>query len=884
MEQSVETLQKELQEARDTIEAIHRFYETERKLQYLYNDLLMGNCPSMIFLFNERMQLVVCSEACAPLLSAVRTSIWGEPFDNVFSANIKNGWVRATAEKAEEAIVLRRTHRYEDTIEVDVSAIYAQVLIAPIIDESDMCKGAILIINDVSELALTKRKAEAAATSKSNFLANMSHEIRTPMNAIKGLSELLTLTPLNPLQTNYVQNILRSSNSLISIINDILDFSKIDANRIEFVEGEYNPDQMIHELVNVISLKAEEKGLMLLVEVSPGLPSALYGDDIRVKQVITNLLSNAVKYTEEGYVYLRLYSKLIDGAFHLVCEVEDSGCGIKTEDQQKLFTAFSRVDLQKNKTVAGTGLGLAISRQLALAMNGSISFFSEYGKGSTFTFTVPQRVTDFSPIAKVDSPENMRVLLLGQELRVRSIARMLEELQVRADVCEDGARLGEFAGERYTHCIFDDSFPEQQVRRLRLKQRGCIFAALRSMRNALSLCDVHDTVLFAPLIVMDLTVFLNRGGEVGSKTADVAESKRLEECKLQDVTLLVVDDNEVNLMVSGEMLRSYGAQVECAQSGREALALCAAKQYDIIFLDHMMPEMDGIEVAHAIRSQEGPNRLTPLIVLTANVVNDMKEYYIENGMDDFIGKPTEFADLSKVLLKWLPSYKILLPTLAIENAPGKMEQKEYVALVQALDTFGMYVSQVIAELNGNYEEYFSRMAPAAEALKELVPELRRLLDEQEWDAFAAKAEDLQMLLYGVGARDCSKRAKNLSIAAKARNAGYIYEDFEPLMGNMYMLNKKLFVLAKMMQTGKMPQSLNNTGYLYRKLSDMGGEIGERKAAAVMETIDKLAGNSLDMELDLALKRIRKAVMNASFEEAEEEYGNLMMAFAGRLEE
>ncbi|MDR2898409.1 MAG: response regulator [Spirochaetaceae bacterium] len=525
---------------------------------------------------------------------------------------------------------------------------------------------------NVAELIETRERAEEAARSKSSFLANMSHEIRTPMNAVKGFSELLAITKMDDIQRNYVQNIINSANSLISIINDILDFSKIDARKVELIEGTYSLGELISEVSSSISFKGGSKDLAVFFDISPEMPSQLRGDDIRIKQVMVNLLSNAVKYTNKGFVQFTLRSRVQGERADIFCEVSDSGIGIKEEDIAQLFESFTRLDMHTNRSIKGTGLGLAISKQLVQAMGGAVTVRSEYGKGSAFGFSIPQQIVNPEPLAQVHKPGEKYVLLLGdkaqmQHLQMPHIQHMLESLKVpcllgsHKEIPEIRSSLS-----ACTHCIYDTDYTEADLSPLRERFPHCTFAALRDMQKALDIEDFRDVILFSPLLITDLAKYLNRekpnressASMDGLSLDDTAVIPR--DFTVRNTRLLIVDDNDINLMVCSEMLKTLGAEVICAESGGEALLIFGQQDFDIVFLDHMMPIMDGIETAakmRAMMSSLKPSEQTPLVCLTANVVSDMRDFYIQNGMDDFIGKPIEFADLERILYTWLPKEK-----------------------------------------------------------------------------------------------------------------------------------------------------------------------------------------------------------------------------------
>ncbi len=646
-------------------------------LHSLYNDLLLSHTPNMIFLFNEKLEYVIGSSACYRITRASGAELANRPLARVFSPAVDAGWVEKIADIHREVLGSLQAFRFHDTIEMgDGAAVNVHITISPMVDEEGVCRGTIMVVNDVSELFQARRIAEEAAKSKASFLANMSHEIRTPMNAIKGLSELLQLTPLNAMQKNYVKNIVGSANSLMIVINDVLDFSKIDANKLEFVSASYSIHKLLSELCGVVGLRAEQKGLDLFLEISPDVPSRLVGDENRVKQILLNLLSNAIKYTPAGRVMFRMSSRArTDGRVDLLCAVQDTGIGIKPEDATLIFNAFSRVDPRANRAIQGTGLGLAISKRLAEAMGGDITVSSVYGEGSVFTLAIPHGVEEAkAPLASVEGAGEVRVLLLGSSPRMMNAAVMLESLGVgSAFMDESGTDVGMLRklaqprtplpvcggpGAPYTHCIYPDIVPDRDLAALRERLPGCRFACLRSIFNSLQEPGRRDTMLFTPLLITDLAKFLNKGmlgtsGRLGAR--DTLVSVRL---RVRDATALVVDDNRINLLVCEKMLNLYGMEVKTASGGEEALELCRENTFDILFVDHMMPVMDGIELTAEIRGNPGPNRKTPIVALTANVINDMRSYYITCGMDDVVAKPIDIKEMVRVLQQWLPADKL----------------------------------------------------------------------------------------------------------------------------------------------------------------------------------------------------------------------------------
>ncbi len=426
-------------------------------------------------------------------------------------------------------------------------------------------KSVVVVIDDVTELnelrdartALdrirklnkeyekAKNEAVMANEAKSLFLSNMSHEIRTPINAVLGMNEMILRECRDEQLLTYAANIRSSGKTLLFLINDILDLSKIESGKMEIIEVEYEPAVLIMDLWNMIFLRAREKDLSIHFSLDETLPRVLYGDDVRIKQVVTNLLTNAVKYTPGGGIELYMaYERKGPEQICLIISVKDTGMGIKQEDMGKLFESFQRLDEEQNRHIEGTGLGMNITMSLLKLMDGEMKVESEYGKGSVFTVTIPQKIICDEPTGDFES-------IRSRQEQGRSEYRQAFEA------------------------------PEARV--------------------------------------------------------------------------LVVDDNTMNLTVFTSLLKRTRIQIDTAASGRACLELVKKQKYHIIFMDHMMPEMDGIETFHEIRKLEDfPNQDTPVIVLTANAVSGARGGYMKEGFADFLTKPIDGDVLEQTVAEYLP--------------------------------------------------------------------------------------------------------------------------------------------------------------------------------------------------------------------------------------
>lgn len=390
----------------------------------------------------------------------------------------------------------------------------------------------------------SKQKAILANEAKAKFLANMSHEIRTPINTVIGMNEMILRENKDENIMKYADNIQAASKMLLGLVNDVLDFSKIESGQLELIEDSYRLDTLLMDELNLLESRAKKKNLNIILDADSSLPRQLWGDELRIKQILTNILTNAVKYTNEGSISIKAVGSYIDSDnISLSISVIDTGTGIKPENLSQLFETFTRLEESKNRNIEGTGLGLNIAKSLADLMHGVIKVESEYGKGSAFTVEIPQKVMDKTPIGNINNSS-------------------------------------EYVVDRET---------------------------------------INKEVFTAP-----------------------------------DANVLVVDDNDMNLAVIRGLLKRTKVHVDTASGGLEALKLTESNRYDIILMDHMMPEPDGVATLNMLREDtNNPNRNTVVIVLTANAIAGCYETYINQGFNDYLAKPVEPRRLEQTLAKYL---------------------------------------------------------------------------------------------------------------------------------------------------------------------------------------------------------------------------------------
>jgi signal transduction histidine kinase/ActR/RegA family two-component response regulator len=515
---------------------------------------------------------------------------------------------------------------------------------------------------DITPIMEAKNAAEQATLAKSQFLASISHEIRTPMNAIIGMTELMLANPLDSDQAARALTVKSSAMSLLGIINDVLDFSKIEARRMEIERRAFDFASFIHDTVSMVGLSAAGKNdLALTVFVSPDIPSMLVGDELRIRQTLTNILNNAVKYTPAGHIALRVWSETLEqGALKLCFSVRDTGIGIKKEDMGKLFGDFQRLDTRKNRGIMGTGLGLAITRRLVELMGGEISVESEYGYGSTFSwFVCCEKKARGKEIARIERPDKVRGVLCCEprDCNARVLDEMLSALRLRHEIHGNvEAFLARLETRDYSHVFIDQSLANAI---LPFKAPDVEFILL-AWAGEKKVAGVTDKLLERPVLITTLADVLNgRAKNERYMSAQRDTATQSDRFSTRGARVLVVDDNLVNLSVASGLLQKYGIEVDTADNGQEGIDKATAKEYDIIFMDHMMPEIDGLDATRAIRALGGRHKRDIIIALTANVVSEARECFIQVGMNDFLSKPIIISHLQEILLKYLPAEKIV---------------------------------------------------------------------------------------------------------------------------------------------------------------------------------------------------------------------------------
>ena len=571
-------------------------------------------------------------------------------------------------------IPLSTTKEISATI-MEIMAVYTTMLVVRFfIDEEEKFK--VRLLDTIDELKTAER-------GKDDFLANVSHELRTPINTICGMSEVGMAEARSESTRENLEDIRNAGYNLLAVVNDILDYSQFSTGRIELDEDSFNISSVINDVVNMSIAKIGDKKIELILSCDPELPCGLIGDEGKLKRVMLNLIENAIKYTGEGYVIIDVGQRKEEYGVNLTVKIKDTGIGMRQENIGRIFADFTQLSSGRDRREGGIGLGLTISRAIIELMGGFLTVESKYGKGTEIQFTVPQRVSDATPIGSIDT-------------RLQSV------------------NIESFTGSEY--------------RENTVKVTG----------------RVHKNEVMGQMIMPNAHV-------------------------------MIVDDSFMNIKVLEGLLKPYRIKVTTALSGREAIEKLVSRDYDFIFMDHMMPEMDGVECVGIIRSKDiAYYKNVPIVALTANAVSGAREMFIAKGFNDFISKPIDISGLERMLRKYVPKDKI---------SYADIDEEEVVNTEFAGNTL------VIGDLDvkkgllycGNIDNYRNVLRVHATNGPDNIDRIRRMFAEKDIKNYTIYVHALKSSMASIGAETLSNMAKDMEQAGKENDLPYIETHHEELM-------------------------------------------------------------------------------------------------------
>jgi len=674
----------------------------------------------------------------------------------------------------------------------------------PMYDENGRIIGVVGSTDEVTETVNLQRELEEASRSKTNFLAKMSHEIRTPMNAIIGMTELAMREDIPATAQEHIITIKQAGTNLLSIINDILDFSKIETGKLEIKPADYLLSSLLNEVVNIIKMKVLECRLRFIVNIDSNMSNQLFGDAVRIRQILLNLLSNAVKYTEKGYISLSITGENTgNGSIRLVIKVTDSGRGIKQEDIKKLFTEFTRLDTSSNAGVEGTGLGLVITQNLARAMDGDINVQSVYGEGSTFTVTLPQKIQGEKRVAVVEDPDEKKVLIFERrEICINSIINTMKSLSVTHRlVSTESEFYQELMSRKYTHVLLASVLYDRVKKRYVQFKSEAKFMLIAEFGETILEHDVK--ILTTPIYSIPVANFLN-GIFDGITFSTHHES--IARFTAPAAKVLVVDDINTNLKVTEGLLQPYGMHVDVCKSGMAAIEMIKNEYYDIVFMDHMMPEMDGIEATARIRvmgETDSYYKTMPIIALTANAVSGTKEMFHENGLDDYLPKPIDTINLNQILEKWIPKTKQIIQTEMMRPVDEEIDTEAG----RNLAIKGLNIRKGLATTGGAIKDYINTLGIFYKDGIEKIKEIGLSFESEDIQSYVIYTHALKSAAASIGAEKLSSSAAALEDAGKKKDLAFMTANTNLFIAELEELLRNIHgFLVK--ETNESPQSMD----------------------------------------------------------------------------
>ena len=711
---------------------------------------------------------------------------------------------------------------------------------------------------------------------KDDFVVNTSHELRTPIHTISGMSEILLQENLPEEVHREVLDIQMTGIELQTIVSDIMDFAALESGTLELHPRAYNITSTLNDIMNMTVFQNREKKLELIFDCDPGIPCSLYGDEQQLRRVINNLIGNAVKFTAEGGVRVSVTYRKEAYGINLIVAVKDTGIGLSAEEQEHIFQGFYQADADRNRRVEGMGLGLTISSAIVKKMGGFMTVRSVPGKGSEFAFSIPQAVYDDRPCIALTHPNLVQAVWYFDEQKSNSA--------IRDDYIEHINHTAEYLGI----ALLRSSSLTELKRRMRSGQFTHLLIGMEEYREdpiyfdetalqlpVILLADREQTmpkqsrihILYKPYNALTLAEMFN-GGDMFHKPKRRSADKHF---VAPDAKILVVDDNLMNLKVVEGLLRKYRIKITAASSGEEALSLIDSRDYEFVFMDHMMPGMDGIECFHRIRAKQGSPyyQNVPVIALTANAIAGSREMFLEEGFTDFVAKPIDNALLDHVLRKYIAEDKQLEEDDIPEEMPiaGVTEKKDPFRSMEGID-----MDLALTYCGGALSDYIDLANVYLGTGEKYRTQLSAYYGDKDWKNYAVVAHAIKSTSKTIGATKLSEIAYKEEMAAKASDESVINQYHQAMLGEY---ERVLNVLAANPEIKKTvveadPSSLVpiEESEWKRIKADLQKSLETFEAGAFEETVDRYRAYLLEgVPFAERLKEVREKVDEFEFDEA-----------------
>lgn len=620
---------------------------------------------------------------------------------------------------------------------------------------------------------------QRAEQSKDDFMANISHEIRTPVNTVCGISEIILREETLPSGVrDNVYDIQIAGRNLLSLVSDILDFTELQSGKMELIPDVYNITSTVNDLIGMAVAKIGPRPLELIVDCDTSIPSGLIGDEQKIRRAVLNVLDNAIKFTQEGGILLSVTSREEEYGVNLIVTVQDTGVGMKRATLEKIFTSFNQVDTRRNRQTSGLGLGLNIAKALANKMGGFISIRSIFGTGTKIQLTLPQKVLNPEPIIVLENARRIRVLLyvdmdkyqytMVREGYTACITNIVNGLGIHCRSCRNlGELQRRLAKDDYTHVFISwREYCEDRAWFDDLAERMPVVVVLErdhreNMDSKKLLC------VYKPFYALSIAAILN-----GHYHDDAVSQKRGHRTRFTapEAAVLVVDDNLMNLKVVEGLLRPYQVKVHTAESGKECLQKLENVRVDMVFMDHMMPEMDGVETLRQIRSRPVPYfRNVPVVALTANAIGGAREMFLGEGFADYVTKPVEVSALERVLRKFIPESMIIKGGEIIEEEPAALSDRT----ADGLRIDGVDLQLGLSYCSGEMEDYLEIIRIYYSIGLARLDDIQKHYDGHDWKNYTILVHAVKSTSLNIGAKSLSEKAKALEAAGREEDEAFL---------------------------------------------------------------------------------------------------------------
>ena len=668
----------------------------------------------------------------------------------------------------------------------------------------------------LARLVIGKRRRERAETDEKiakleeinrrteDFLTNVSHELRTPINAVTGITAVMLKNEENDSRRKDIISIQNAGHRLFRQIEDILDYTEIDTGRIKVSEDTYMISSLMNDIITGNRMQAKEHTPEVIFDIDAGIPSVLLGDAKKIKKIIRHLIDNSIKFTKKGGVYVRIYALNKPYGINLCIRVSDTGVGIEESDLRKITEKFYQSSRGRNRRAGGLGLGLSIVHGLVEAMEGFMQIESAVGSGTTVSVSIPQKVSDSSPSMEIEDKSGLclAAFLRPEKYEVpevrnyydEMISHMVQGLDVPLHRVTNIGELEKLISMyELTHLFIGKEEYEESK---------SYFEALDKNINVIAVADESFVLpagsrvklLRKPFYCFPVVGILNGGT---AKNADSFEERRI---ICPGLKVLVVDDEPMNLIVAEGIFKDYQMRVKTAESGRKAIELCQKEDFDLIFLDHMMPEMDGVETLKRLRKiHADSSKALTVIAFTANAVSGAREMFLREGFDEFVSKPIDTLELDRVLKKVLPKSLIVYAdenykkSNMEQNTDGQEAVLEESTEVQeeekslkddktaSLEAAGINMENGLQYCRGDMDFYFELLAMFAQDEKRKSNEIDNFYNQQDMDNYRILVHALKSSSKMIGADTLSEMARNAEDAAKNYDREYIASHHEELL-------------------------------------------------------------------------------------------------------